>query len=882
MELRNLSASELTKLDAICLDFESSLRSGNALSIDEVVSAHREIHAGLLREELEAVKQEIEESHSHRSDRTIADGATVSDRALPTSGTQIGPYVVASMIERGGMGVVYSATDTRLHRKVAIKMMAIEGEEHQKLGERFQREARAVAAISHPNIVELFDVGIVGSSPYAVMEFLQGETLDRFLSRSRLTIEEVRSIGIQIADALTAAHASGVVHRDLKPNNIMVLGRASESVSGGSDSTSSASLLGPRVKLFDFGLSRAEGHLFGKTTGEQTREGVVMGTPGYMAPEQARGEQAGPAADLFSLGCLLHEAFYGQRAFEGETATARFASTLESTPQPDPTRRCQDVPLARLIEQCLQKDPADRPSSAAEVVQRLRQPPTAIASEANKQDAFKGYTRRRFVEWVGGGLLGALAAAVIDANRGDSLRSIGSLAVLSFTDKKDPSATLAQGTQGQPVGDRAIFRGDQLAALLVDELSRMSDVSVTPFRPLVANTREQYMQVGDELGVDALVTGTFQQIVRGTKTYDEISLQIVSSRTGWQLWGDSFYSETGESLLKQARFASEIATALERSLTSTDQGAQRPSVSAFKCLVDGSARSDPDSPEGLRQALKCFHSAHSQDELFAAPLAGLGLTSIMLAAQTTPDESIELIRQARQAVSEAVALEPQNVDARLANAMLKWQTQFRYDEATEILRTLLVDAPNHWQIRHQLGLLELTKGRTNPALQFLREATQLNPLSVIAKVDQARAYWHSGSIRRALTDAQRIRSRHGESLFAKGLLIDLYESQRQFAMAAAEHEGVDFGNALNADRYFSRRAELDIQQYPYGPFGVQLNQAILQARSGREIDDAKLGELADSTPPMLPLLLATHPCFASARQLERAQETLPHSDFNTV
>ncbi|TWT83900.1 Serine/threonine-protein kinase PknA [Planctomycetes bacterium CA13] len=878
----DISASELARLDAVCLEYETALRRGEEVSISDIVAEHGGESSHWLRRELEAVRGEIIEGNPISGHETLfASERNTSMPKLPSEGSQIGPYRVERLLDRGGMGVVYSAIDSRLGRKVAIKMMAIDGEKHGSLRDRFQREARAVAAISHPNVVELFDVGLFGSSPYAVMEFLDGETLDRLLRRTRLSIDEIRSIGAQIADALSVAHAAGVVHRDLKPHNIMVMRRSADPLSS-SISGESLSAGGALIKLFDFGLSRSDGIRFGNgehgDDGERTREGVVMGTPGYMAPEQARGEQAGPMADLFSLGCILYEAFYGKRAFDGDTATQRFASTLEQTPDFDPERSREDRELSKVIGKCLQRKPEARPASANLVSEALLKRPSSTAPSDLAPEAFR-VGRRRMMELTGGGVVGLLLAAYAQSTKSESLGAIDSLGVLSFIDVRDASATLADGAKGDPVGDREIFRGDQLAALLVNELSRMPDINVTPFRPIVANTRSEYQRIGDELDVDALVTGTFQTIRRGNKTFDEINLQIVSARTGNQLWGGLFSSELGESLLEQSRFASEIATKVGRSLTSSADELKPQSVSAFRCLVDGSARSDPDSPDGLRKALLCYKSAHSQDEQFAAPLAGLGLTSITLAAQSAPKESIKLIQQARESVDDALSLDLSSVDARLAEAMIKWQTQYQYTEATEILSALAEDVPNHWQVRHQFGLLELTKGNIGLALQMLREATQLNPLSVVAKVDLARAYWFSGNTDRAITDAKRVRSRHSESLYARGLLIDLYEDEGNVHLAAVEHDGVDFGDSLTesltADSYFAKRSELDLEQYPYGPYGTLLNRAMLQSRMGEPIGDAVLGELADPTPPMLPLLLATHPCFAEARKLERAKEILP-------
>ena len=248
------------------------------------------------------------------------------------SDQSIGPYSIGRVLARGGMGVVYRAIDTRLDRPVAIKMMGFPNlapgdPKRIELVERFEREAKAVAALSHPNIVELFDVGVAGSVPYAVMEFLSGLTLADQLVAGPMSPQQTCQIGMQIAGALATAHAAGVIHRDLKPPNVMLV-----------DNRDSAKVAGPRVKLLDFGLSRVgDSALPGdEEDSSQTRSGMILGTPGYMAPEQARGESATSAADMFGFGCVLYEVFYGRQAIPGETPADRLAGTLRGEVQYDP------------------------------------------------------------------------------------------------------------------------------------------------------------------------------------------------------------------------------------------------------------------------------------------------------------------------------------------------------------------------------------------------------------------------------------------------------------------------------------------------------------------------------------------------------------------
>ncbi|EMI56632.1 serine/threonine-protein kinase, partial [Rhodopirellula sallentina] len=407
------------------------------------------------------------EGFLHQSSDANADSSGDSPAPLPRLGDTIGPYVLTSILGRGGMGIVYRATDTRLDRSVAIKMLSLHDRQSHVLVERFQREAKAVAALTHPHIVELFDIGVFKGMPFVVMEHLRGETLLQRMQRDRIesepiTTQQVRNWGIQLADALAVAHSSGVIHRDIKPENVMVMRRTHPSSTTGS-AKSSDSQTGSNessLKLFDFGLSRVGSTNWQKDSGltraltpeninkisdtdSATRVGMILGTPGYMAPEQARGGVITPAADVFSLGCVLFEAMFGRPAFSGETATKRFSAVLEKQALADPARRRDDVALSDLILSMLSKDPAARPS-AADVLETLkattpdsqisrRSVSTITGSTANVDDGAVVISRRRLVEMIGGAVAGGLlGATVLPSRASGEMRAIRSIGVLRF------------------------------------------------------------------------------------------------------------------------------------------------------------------------------------------------------------------------------------------------------------------------------------------------------------------------------------------------------------------------------------------------------------------------------------------------------------------
>ncbi|MHC4992502.1 MAG: serine/threonine-protein kinase, partial [Planctomycetota bacterium] len=287
------------------------------------------------------------------------------------SGTRLGPYEITSEIGRGGMGVVYLGRDTRLERDVAIKAIPPELAVDTGRLQRFEREARMLAALNHPGIAAIYGVEADEGSTFLVLEYVEGESLADVLRDRPLTVEEALGIGRQIAEAMAAAHDKGIIHRDLKPGNVVV----------GEDGA---------VKVLDFGLARADDDDEASSSGSDpsaptvqspaspsadhpiTAPGAVMGTVGYMSPEQARGRRVDKRSDIFSFGCVLYEMLSGCEPFAGETATDSLAAILTLDPDyarlpPQTPRRIRD-----LLHHCLEKDRRLRLRDAGDAALELR------------------------------------------------------------------------------------------------------------------------------------------------------------------------------------------------------------------------------------------------------------------------------------------------------------------------------------------------------------------------------------------------------------------------------------------------------------------------------------------------------------------------------
>jgi hypothetical protein len=284
------------------------------------------------------------------------------------AGTRLGPYEILSSLGAGGMGEVYRARDPRLGRDVAVKVISGDVSASPERLRRFEQEARAVAALEHPGILAVHDVGTHEGRAYVVFELLEGETLRERLSRGTIPVRKAIEIGVQVAEALAAAHAHGVVHRDLKPENLFLVREG-------------------HVKLLDFGLARLTQALDDgsgeQVTRTETDRGAWMGTPGYVSPEQLRGQTADARADIFALGAVLYEMLSGRRAFEGDTRADTLSAILDRDPPPMTVAGGPaPPPLDKLLRRCLEKDPADRFQSARDVAFALDALSTGSVSES--------------------------------------------------------------------------------------------------------------------------------------------------------------------------------------------------------------------------------------------------------------------------------------------------------------------------------------------------------------------------------------------------------------------------------------------------------------------------------------------------------------------
>ena len=628
-------------------------------------------------------------------------------------GTRLGPYEILSPLGAGGMGEVYRATDSRLGREVAVKVVAKQRTDEPGALARFQREARVVASLSHPNIVALYDVGIENGVAFAVMELLEGEPLDRQIGAEGVPWTQAVDIAASIADALACAHDQGVVHRDLKPANVFVTQPG-------------------LVKVLDFGLARQDSFRADPqlpTVPADTQPGVVLGTVGYMAPEQVRGEPADARSDLFSLGCVLYEMLSGRQPFEGGTAPEVQAAILRDQPRPVTDFNGKVLPeMSALVQRALEKQPEQRFQSARDFAFALRQCRSTSEPRRSVIPSRERLTRPLTVVIVAIGLaIFSIGFWFLSHRRSAaSAGQIQSLAVLPLSDLSPD--------RGQE------YFADGMTEELTTRLAKMGTWRITS-RTSVMGYRGTVKKVPDiarELGVDAIVEGS---VVReGTRL--RITAQLIDGRTDRHLWADSYEREMQSVLSLQDDIALAIARQVGLTLTPEASGkltaASRPVLpAAFEAYVRGRHAWDKRSEADLREAIRQFQASIDADPTYAPAYAGLAdaYGQLGYGSYVPPEESFPL---ARAAATRALELDSTLAEAHASLGYTSMYYDWDFQKAETEFRRAIELNPN-FAIAHQWYAYLLT-ARERPAGEAegeIAKARQLDPLSVPINIDQA-------------------------------------------------------------------------------------------------------------------------------------------------
>ncbi len=637
-------------------------------------------------------------------------------------GRRLGHYRIIGLLGQGGMGVVYRAFDEHLEREVALKVLPAGSLADEGARRRFRKEALALSHLQHPNVGVIHDFDTHEDVDYLVMELVPGEGLDERIRRGRVSEAEVVRLGEQLAQGLAAAHASGVLHRDIKPQNLRVTPDG-------------------QLKLLDFGLARALPRE-GTQAETLTAPGLagVAGTVPYMSPEQLRGETLDERSDLHAAGIVLYELACGHHAFARPSTEATMLAVLHEVPPP-PSSLAADVgpELERIILKCLEKSAGDRYQSARELAVDLRRLAHRSGSSVASGPRSAPRPRRRLpgvavpVALLVAGLLVVAVVLALDAG-GIRTRILGlggdgttSLAVLPLTNLSgDPE----QEAFTDGMTDELITRLAQVRALRV-----ISRTSVMCFKGTTRSLRD----IAHDLGVTMVVEGSVLRVGDTVR----VSAQLIDARNDRSVWAHSYEKEMRDVLGLQGDVAQAVVENIRIHLTPAERSRVRASrrvdPQAFEAYLRGVAAFNRQSTEGYKVALAAFEASIAIDSTYVPAYVGLAhayefMSGIYL-------QGSEAVPKARAALATALRLDPENAEAHSTQGYMWMSHDWNWRAAERSLRHALDLNPNSASAHRDYGALLVVLGRFDEASRELGMAREIDPLAPLAATQSVWPYF---------------------------------------------------------------------------------------------------------------------------------------------
>jgi len=597
---------------------------------------------------------------------------------------KIGRYEICSQIGAGGMGDVYLANDTKLDRKVALKILPPDvSDKSGDRARRFIQEAKSASALNHPNILTIYEIDEIDSEQFIATEYIDGETLRDRIRNATFTPGEALDVAIQVASALGATHTVGIIHRDIKPDNIML---RHDGI----------------VKVLDFGLAKLSRERPTMETDSMaptqnfinTGVGMVLGTARYMSPEQARGFELDARTDIWSLGCVLYEMISGRQPFHGSTAIDVMSAILNSEPEsllpylPDGPRE-----LERVVFRTLRKDREERYQTVKDLLIDLKDLKRNLETQSHR-------------------ISGASSGSRVYVTVPSEIVPEKSIAVLYFENmnsEKDSDYFCAGMTE------------DIITDLSkIKELKVVSRTDVFPFRNKEVNTR----QVGDALRVNYILEGS----VRKAGNRIRITAQLINVRDGYHLWAERFDRQVEDIFDVQNEVSQKIVDALKVSLTETERQllTQKPTddLRAYDFYMRGRELLYLKGRRNTENAIKMFENAVAIDPGFASSYAGLA--EAYSSMYEWYDGSSSWLSKAIETNQKALALEPTSLDAKFGIAMVYFN-QRRFSEAKRSIEEILREDSEFYPGYIRLGMIAELSNDSEAALKHYRRAAELKP-----------------------------------------------------------------------------------------------------------------------------------------------------------
>ena len=698
-------------------------------------------------------------------------------------GEIISHYRILRKIGGGGMGVVYEAEDLKLGRHVALKFLPDDLANDPQALERFRREARAASSLNHPNICTIHEIDEVNGRAFIAMELLEGQTLRHRINGEPLEIETVLDLGIQISDALDAAHSKGIVHRDIKPANIFVTTRG-------------------QAKILDFGLAKLSltpgAHADGNAPTIDSEEhltspGSTLGTVSYMSPEQVRGKELDARTDLFSFGVVLYETSTGVLPFRGDTSGVIFDSILNNAPTPA-HRLNPDTPmkLEEIISKCLEKDRSLRYQHSSDIctdLQRLKRD-TESGRAVGVPVASSRWSRRTT-------LIGAMAVVLVIAiavsgyylNSRQS--SIHSIAVLPFS-----NATSDPDTE---------YLSDGITEGIIDRLSALPNLKVisrtSAFRYKQRDIDPQ--RVARELGVEALVTGRLVQ--RGEDV--SVSAELVDAREDQHLWGAQYKRTLADISSVQQEIATAISANLRAGLTREDQSRlNKTSIvnsDAYRLYLRGRYHANQSTASALKKSIDYFQQAIDHDPGYALAYAAMADAYVTLGGTWIYLSPSDSLPKAKSAAMKALELDDTVAEAHTALAYVLFYADFDWAGAEREFKRAIELNPNSAISHHRYSECLKTRQRFAESLTEAQKAQDLDPLSPDIVSQMGAVYFFARRYDEAIAQYQKALELNPNISVIRAALATAYAQKYMYAEALAEFDKIpDQEKTVSAENQF--------------------------------------------------------------------------------
>src|ERR1700754_240241 len=727
------------------------------------------------------------------------------DRQL-TANSILSHYRIVSKIGEGGMGEVYLAQDSKLDRKIALKVLPADVASNRDRMDRFAREAKSAAALNHPNIAHIYEIGESDGVHYIAMEFIDGVTLREKIHRERAELKKLVRYLQHAAEGLAKAHATGIVHRDLKPDNIMITREG-------------------HAKILDFGLAKLiePQALPGNDSSEvatavmpqHSMPGTVMGTVGYMSPEQAQGKtkEIDQRSDIFSFGCILFEAATGKKPFEGDSVLKSLHMVVyEQAPSIADINPAAPAELQRIVRRCLEKDPDDRYQGIKEVAIELKHlrreleaspdfdttvPPLATGESAlsTSSGSTTGATATvsspapsavSSAEYVAQSVkrnkvavsivllaLIVAGAAFVYLRSGKTNTAIDSIAVLPFENRSNAADT--------------DYLSDGLTESLIYRLSQLPNLKVSPTSSVMhyKGKGADLKTVAGELGVRSVMTGRVAQ--RGDNL--TISVELVDVTNNKSLWGEQYERKMSDLLTTQREIAAAITQKLQLKLSGSETGLTKKYTDnneAYQLYLKGRFYWNKRDEQNLKKAIEQFKAAVEKDPNFALAFVGLADSYVLLPFYSNATAS-DVTPQAKAYAERALEIDDSLGEA---HASLGYVNRLLWNlpEAEKDLKRAIELNPNYATAHKYYGNCLAEVGRFDEALAEYKRAQELEPLSLIISANLAEVYLTTGDLKTAVEQCQRAIDLDPNWYYIRHLLSLVYLKQGRNAEAVAEVE----------------------------------------------------------------------------------------------